>query len=304
MVKFMRKHNIIILFLFALVILLCACNDPVFFAISQEVKPVDPLIKGNPTNFVVYNGHVYVASGNTIHVYNGQTDTDKPYWSKETRPGGNILQITSTDNYLYALCTTDRNNDGKTVIKRLSSDSSWSVMSGVADSYEKIHNIYKAGDILFLYATASSTNYSIFYTILYIDASDTLNVLTIQDPELQNDTGEIIGAAFNGSSYFLATKNKGVYKIDNINSGAYLIESKINFTGIINLEDVNNTIFLIARNGDAYTVYDSIVRIENVSMGKMSTGALAIPEGRIPLHIPPLTGIHTAIWNWNLTKPE
>jgi len=131
-------------------------------------------------------------------------------------------------------------------------------------------------------ATVSVSNYN--YTILYIK-NNTLDVLKIINNDNYNDTGEINGAAFDGESYFLSTKDRGVYRIDDPGEGALLIKYKntdgsdvnINFSGIINLQDDVQTIFLIARNGDVYTVKDIITKTENVSMGGFrATGALAI----------------------------
>jgi hypothetical protein len=286
MVKYMGTKSVKqYLFNFALVFILCTCNDPVFYSISKEVKPKEPLIKGVPTNFAFYDGRMFIASGNTLYTYNKGTEQNNAYWDKETPPGGNILQIASTGNYLYALCSTDQNNDGKTVIKRFDKESSsWPEISGIANDTSKINNIFAAGGMLFITAAASASNYyNIYYCIFFIDDSQTINELEVTDTE-KNNIGEVNGAAFNGESYFLSTKNDGVYKIDDFSAGAYPIKYKdandkelnINLSGIINLQDNNSTIFLIARNGDAYTVKDSIVKIENVSMGKMTTGALAI----------------------------
>jgi len=279
MVKLMRKHNIKYFFYFALTFILCTCNDPIFYSISEEVKPLEPRIKGVPTNFVVYDGRMYVASGGTLYIYNGGID-QKAYWS-EARPGGNIIQIASTGNNLYALCSTNLNNDGKTVIKRFDkANSSWPEIDGIVNDFDKIQDIFSANDILFI--LASTTDYStlISYAVFYIDNSGTVNKLITNT----DDTGEINGIAFDGESYFLSTKDRGVYRIDNINDGAYLINYKdtdgndvnVRFSGIINLQDEVNTILLIARNGEIYTVKDTIVKIENVSMDRMATGALAI----------------------------
>jgi len=270
------------LFFLALIFILCTCNrDPVFFNISEEVKLLEPQIKGVPTNFVIYDGRMYVASGNNLFVYN--KGTDQAYWDKEAQPGGNILQIAATGGYLYALCSTNQNNDGKTVVKMFDkANSSWSQIGGILDDYVKLQNIFAAGDILFVLATVSVSNYN--YTILYIK-NNTLDVLKIINNDNYNDTGEINGAAFDGESYFLSTKDRGVYRIDDPGEGALLIKYKntdgsdvnINFSGIINLQDDVQTIFLIARNGDVYTVKDIITKTENVSMGGFrATGALAI----------------------------
>jgi len=141
---------------------------------------------------------------------------------------------------------------------------------------DKVQDIFAANDILFITASIPRSSSAISYTIFYIDNSGTVT-------ELINNTGEINGIAFNGESYFLSTKDRGVYRIDDISGGALLINKdtdgndvNINFSGIINLQDNDNTILLIARNGSVYTVKDVITKIENVSMGKMATGALAI----------------------------
>jgi len=281
----MGKHNIIYLFIFALAFIFCTCDDPVFWAISQEVKPIEPRIKGVPTNFAVYDGRMYVASGNTLYAYN--KELDKTYWNEETDTDGNILQIASTGDYLYALCSTDQNNNGKTIIKRFDKDnSSWHRIGGIIEDSSKVHNIFAAGDKLFITAAAlTSTANNISYTILYIDNSGPAELITDTD---RNDTGELNGAVFDGKSYFLSTKDRGVYKIDDISKGALLINKDtdgnvvdINFSGIINLQDDDNTILLIARDGDVYTVKDTITKIENVSMNNKdkdnrATGALLI----------------------------
>jgi hypothetical protein len=290
----MRIRKIIYFFYIPLIFILCTCNDPVFYAISTEVKPIEPRISGVATNFVVYDGHMYVASGNALFSYkynkDAGEDPDKQYWNKEASPGGNIIQIASTKDYLYALSSTDNNNDGKTILRRFDKDnSSWSQIGGILDTYAKIQNIFAAGGVLFVWAALSTTNYN--YNLLYImnGMDEALNVMDNQD-----DTGIITGAAFNGKSYFLPFTSRkkdkekigGVYKIDDINGGAKIItyknaegnELNVHFNGITSLGGAGNTVLMISRNGEVYFVDDSIVKIENVFMGRMSTGALAVYE--------------------------
>jgi len=290
MVKKMRKETVKhCLFYLALTFILCTCNDPVFYAISQEVKPIPPRIKGVPTNFAILEERMFVASGQTLHTYN--KGEEKPFWLKETAPGGNILNIASTytgaGGYLYALCATDNNNDGKTVIRRFNKDdSSWTDIGGT-ENYSKIHDIFAAGDILFALATSPSTTfYNLYFSILYIDNSypDKASELFIAGTE-QKDLGEINGAAYDGVNYYLTARNTGVYKIANVNTGAVLLtytdesgNEANNFSGIINLKDTNNTILTVSRKGEIFIVKDAITKVENISMGKMASGALAIYE--------------------------
>jgi hypothetical protein len=241
-----------------------------------------------PTDFVIFEGRMYIASGSALFSYKYDKSMDENYWKRETSPGGTILQIKSAGGNLYALCATDQNNDGRTILKRLDKDNSqWISTGGILNDYAKIQNIFAAGDVLFIWAALSMSNYN--YNILYIKngADDILNISDNQD-----DMGIITGAAFNGTSYFLPFTSKkrdndkisGVYRIDDLNDGVKTIifknarenEVNIHFNGIINLEDGANTILLISRNGEIYTVNDKIIKIDNVYMGRLSTGALAI----------------------------
>jgi hypothetical protein len=286
----MRTRKIIYFFYIFVIFILCTCNDPVFFAISQEIKPIDPRISGVPTNFVIFDERMYIASGNAVFSYKYKISDDDPndqYWKIETSPGGSVLQIASTGDNLYALCATDQSNDGRTIVKRLDKDNStWLPIGGILNDYAKIQNIFAAGGVLFVWAALSTANYD--YNVLCIkNGADAFNLMGSMD-----DTGIITGAAYNGTSYFLPftakkiDKNKisGVYKIDDINAGAKIIlyknkdgnEVNIHFNGIINLEDGAETILLISRSGEIYFVNDSIEKKDNVFMGRLSTGALAI----------------------------
>lgn len=260
----MRKHNIIYLIFFALTFL--SCNDPVFWAISQEVKPIKPRIPGTPTNFAVYKDSMYVASGYMLHSYN--KGTVKPFWAYEI-PGGMILQIASTSDYLYALCSTDKNIDGMTVIRRYDG-SSWTPVY-----YNNIQAIYQANDTIFLLVSVPTPT-TINYNILYFDSSETVQRLTTNN---SND-GQLNGAAWNGTSYFLSTEGKGVYKLD----GSYAVTGPFlqgqHISGIIDLQDNNHTILIITRQGRIYSnnnINESFVDTGITIPGsRLATGALAI----------------------------
>jgi len=233
-----------------------------------------------PTNFVVYDGRMYVASGNTLYSYRYDESAVKDSWKNETSPGGNILQIAATTSYLYALCATDKNNNEKTVVKCWNRiDSKWETIEGL--NYAKIQDIFAVDVTLFIWAVTSTSNYN--NNIFYIKSGEDVKNLMNN----QNDTGRITGAACNGPYYFLsflktdknngAIKSSGVYKIDVSNYNIQTIELvNVHFNGIINLENSAKTILLISRSGEVYTVDTSIVKITSASMNKMSTGALAI----------------------------
>ncbi|MDR0301236.1 MAG: hypothetical protein LBI04_02870 [Treponema sp.] len=287
------------LFYFALTFILCTCNDPIFYAISLEVEPIEPRIKGAPTNFAIYpandpaNARMYVASGGTLYTYGKDPEHEKAFWRNGKAPGGKILQIASTNEYLYALCSTDQNVDGKIVVRRFDgSTQKWEVIGGDINNSGRAQNIFAANDTLFIMASTYSDN-NFFYDIFYINGDETESTkLTITDADSNlSGAGKINGAAYNGVSYFLCTWNRGVYRIDDFSAGASILNyqytkiedeveievtENITFSGIINLRDNNNTILLIARNGNVYTIKDGIIKKETVSLGRNATGALAI----------------------------
>ena len=279
MAKYIGKKYIIqSLFCFVFLLILCTCNDPVFYAISQEVKPIKPRIKGTPTNIVEYKSYMYVASGYTLYKYNSNT---QPYWSNMGSPSGRrILRLASANNNLYALCATDENITGQTVIYHYNdsepANPKWVILS---DSYKytQIQSIYTAGtgtgSRLFLYTKLDKTTNN--YKILYIDAGTPSIINELATP--QTGDAELCGAASIGSTYYLATKNKGVYKVTG-NTGTPIADTPVDITGIINLSA--NTILLITRESGRVYTFDTTENIQytNIQMGRYSNGTLAIWE--------------------------
>jgi len=266
----MKKRFLTALLLAAVFWALGSCNDPVFYTISQEVEPIDPRINGSPTNFAVFGGVMYAASGSKLHGYSGGS------WKAGPNPGGKILQIASTGDYLYALC-----NEGtgvKTTLKRFN-NSTWEILGMENPSSRRLQFIYAAGDRLF-----AGVSYSYSFSIMYVDKGAPANAAIKDLIRADNGSitvGEISGAAYDGTDYYLCTRDAGVFKTDDPASGAAPLigGSNLLFTGMINLSDDNteNKIVLIERYGDIYTVGETVAQLGNISMGsRMSTGALAV----------------------------
>ncbi|MDR0444091.1 MAG: hypothetical protein LBH44_11875 [Treponema sp.] len=275
------------LFFAAVLLMFAACNDPIFYTISQEVEPKDPRINGGPTNFTSFNNAMYVASGNTLHRYT------KDGWDKKEKvpqPDGRIIRLAATGNYLYALCRKDES----TVIKRYPNKSNkWEEIGGETGSYKDLQSIYEAGDKVFIGAENND-----FFTFFRIDDSASANAaikkitgVPIPKGENKEHAGELCGAAFNGSYYYLCTKDTyvmekdkddkdigiaGIFQLDiSANTASRIDSSKDKgFTGIINLDDIN--IAAITREGILYNVKAGSVTKTNISMDSMSNGALAI----------------------------
>jgi hypothetical protein len=263
---YMKKH-ILNKLLFIFILILGSCREPIFYTISQEEKELEPLIKGSPTNFVEFNGNVYVGSGTTLYRYDGHypNNSARGSWTEIT-PGGNIRQLAAT-TIMYALC----GDSGNFVLKKSSNGSNWTnVLGAVPDN---IKSIYAAGNTLFIGAGTTDA-----YSIFEFDGNN-FTPLTSTGNKLLN------GAASDGTNSYLITKDMntqsgntyivtGTSVITTINNSSPLM-------GIINLN--STTIVATSRDGVLHTVTSSGVystghRLNgsNSSREYFATGALAV----------------------------
>ncbi|MCL2243657.1 MAG: hypothetical protein FWC03_04225 [Treponema sp.] len=170
----MRKNSFKnYLFIIAVICILGSCNDPVYFAISQEVEPIDPKIGGAPTNFIIYDNAMYVASRSRLWKYSG----DKT-WEIETgyEPGWHFLQLAKTDNYLYALIYEEQESSTTLKLKRFKSISGWEEVGGIIGDYSIMQYIFAVKNMLFI--GAANLSNSNLYQIHYVDDSEGLEPQT------------------------------------------------------------------------------------------------------------------------------
>ena len=274
----MKKRFLKTILLLAAFCALVSCNEPVFYAISQEVKPGSPLIVGAPTNFVYFNGAMYVASGKRLFMY-GKVDGDVE-WSRHPQPGGRIMCLAAAENFLYALCYE---SGTRSELKRYEdSSSSWQTLD--AGEYNMLQFIYSAENILFIGAGAENSN---SYAVLYLDPVDKqIKPVKTADDKILNR--QISGAAFNGTDRLFCTREGGVYTF-NDGTATLIPNSDKDFLGMINLENSANTIALITRDGKLHTYNGTSLEQTDKSFGRYATGALAIwkeknnPEPRLLL---------------------
>ena len=260
----MKKQFLYKIFFFTVILAFAACKDPVYFNISQEEKMLEPLIKGSPTNFVSFNGHIYVASGFELYRYDGTNPaTGRGNW-RESRPGGKILTLAVTSNNFYALSM----DSGKKTIKVFNeSNGRWN------DSNEygghEIQEIAAAGNQLFVEAG----QYGSYY------------ILCGNKKIVENAGNNMLnGAAYFSANYFLSakdqlTENGGcIYTI----AGATLTLTRVDngsFMGIVNIGFGSNPVKAINREGRIYNVTSGSISQTGTSMGnRLATGALAVWE--------------------------
>jgi hypothetical protein len=262
----MNKRFLFVLCVIAAVFIFGTCSDSVFYTISKEVTPIEPRIKGGPTNFAVFDNYMYVASGSKLFRYKeGDWETEIP------PPSGRIKQLASTEDYLYALCYNDVNMAGSTVLRRYGrGDSIWSEIKGDTEGYDTFQSVYSAYNELFIGAEKND-----LFAILHI-VDDSIKLLTKTGLKAM-----LCGAVFYETVFFLCTEGyapneaSGIY-IYNADYPPTLIPKTngIRFTGIINL---GNSIAAIDRGGRLYSVTVSSIGNDLIaSMGRESSGAIAV----------------------------
>jgi hypothetical protein len=264
MVKFMKKYFICLL-LITITLLFCACRDPIYYNISQEEKLLEPLIKGSPTNFVLFNGYMYVASGSILYEYQGtDPDTNMGKWIERSlsATNRNIYSLAVCNNKMYALC----NLSGKKTLMVSSNVINW---DNIDIDNHNIQNVFAAYDMLFILAGEIGSYYYLSY--------DGVNLNVLAD-----DTGYffLTGAAYDGNYYYFTTTDmisgfSGYLFSINKNTGTVEKQTSSPFVGVIN---VDNTIYAISRNGNLYTIDNNYINpVPGVDMDDLlATGALGI----------------------------
>jgi len=270
-----------------------SCKDDIFFRISEEIALKDPRIKGSPTNFVMFDKRMYVATGKSLWAYyasTGEWNVGKEgKWSKKSIKGKtlreyNIMQLAVTSSRLYAFCLKD--NDASTSRKIIYNERTEDINSGAwsddititTGKYDTIHSIYAANDKLYIGAQDSSSNN---YAVHVLDANGVFEK-TITFPGKNEDDEDNSNSAIlkgvetdNGGNVFLCTGN-GIFDGDGNALKNSKDESNANYMGIIKLPD--DTIVAITRSGTLNSIDTTgITRITNFTDNQTSS---ALKENR------------------------
>jgi len=238
-----------------LIISAVSCSDDIYYKISVELPLIQPRIKGSPTNFVVFNGKMYVATGKSLYVYNGSEEE----WTWTKKPfSENIAQLAVTDSRIYAFCYEDREKDVYRKIKwsETGETGEWKEdLPEISGDFNVIQSIYSANDKLYIGAKKKDANeYAVH--VYFFDASDGYKIDTIFSgvgPAFLN------GVEYDGTTTYISTLN-GIFadreKLKPGKPGERIfkkIESDVsNFVGIIMLPD--GTITAINRSGALYKI--------------------------------------------------
>jgi len=263
------KKLILYIFLIHASFLFFTCRDPIFYNISQEEELLDPKIQGSPTNFVVFKGNMYVASGQYLYKYNGTAIgyTDRGSWEETSPVDGRIFGLAATNNSLYVLFE----KSGKGIL-RVFDGKNWDDLEG--SGTHNIRSIHSINEVLFMGAGAQIDS----LYILYYDGTNFDYLMKDSEGVPISIRYKLLnGAAYNGT-YYLSTKDLfdtaggGIYSFTNDLTYTGLLGNNIPFVGIINIDD--SSICAIDQNGRLYGV-PAINDIANMG-NYLATGALSI----------------------------
>jgi len=256
---FIKPVIVFILIVFSFV----SCNDAVFYAVSLEELPLEPRIAGPSTNFVLFNGKMYVAAKGSIYCYDSTGYENEDYksgkWSSISA-GGRISHLAATTGNLYAL-------DGNRIITY---DSGMNLNPDPILQGKNIQGIFAADDILFI-----GLSDEVYYKK---DGGDTAKI---------NASGfsRLCGAAGDAANYYLcSTGGSGMYykeKTSFTTSGTEITASPVannvnsNFTGILNLSA--DQVVAISRTGTLFKVSSAgMTTAASFSDSRRATGALGV----------------------------
>ncbi|MCL2191366.1 MAG: hypothetical protein FWB79_05205 [Treponema sp.] len=295
----------------ASVLVLASCGrDAIFFTIATEVPPQPPLIRGGPTQMVVFDWGtednkvpvMFVASGSLFWYSAGEHDRDEDgnilsgqnaSWQREglgipSRPREErIIDIAATRSHLYILVMTGTGVE--TSIYRLASGGSgWSAPITVSGP-GNIQSIFAdpQGGRLFAGVHGAGGN-----SIWFLDnaGSGLLHLPTgdLREPSAgqTTDTGLLSGVVLRDGVHFISTRRESIFYVSESALAAGVVGSVGRttiangvFMGMIKLPD--NSIIAVNREGgflyqaDADSI--SFTRIgDTMRTGRDATGALAL----------------------------
>jgi hypothetical protein len=218
------------------VLLVFSCNQsPLFYNISKETPPKNPIIAGQPSKIVASDvsgtTKLYAANG-TVWVYDGSS------WTRlASQPAGNVRDVAATTGALYAL-TVDGTGSLSTTLYKSTNGTSWTPVNNPTGYTILGGGLFGAGNTLFVGAKNSGgTSAAVLY-----DNNGSLTVALDNITTSGSVPGTLAGAVYlsNDSTYYLAVTGMGVYASSSASfSAANLIsgstDTKYRLNGLIAL---------------------------------------------------------------------
>jgi len=254
------------LFLVVLFLILVSCGqDSIFYDISNEPEPKDPLIDGSPTNIVVLKNRIFTGTrmGNKIYYY--ASSDDNLSWKTITLPTGYLGDLATDGVDLYVLVFLNRDPLKSSMVRRYNLYTDTWDMSYTVSGYS-IQTIFGAGNKIFAGGQYQGDRQN--FAILFLEHES--NSLTV----IKYGTSLLKGAAQNNSgTIHLATAGSGMFVFNerSLDTSPVSGTDKANLSGIIN---VGGSIVAVSADGTIYS--DVSGRFRTADAGVNFTGAMCV----------------------------
>jgi hypothetical protein len=255
------------LFFMVLTLILASCSqDSIFYDISNEPEPKDPLVDGSPTNIVVLKNRVFTGTRMSSKIYCYASFNGTLSWKTIDLPEGHLGQLATDGTYLYVLIFHNRDPLKSSMVRKYDYDTNtWDDMSYTVNDYS-IQTIFGAGNKIF--AGGQNQNNRQNFAIMFLEQKS--NLFTV----IKNRTSLLKGAAQNNSgTVYLATAGNGLFTFNESSLDTTLVSgtSRSNLNGVIN---VGGYIVAVSADGNIYT--DVSGRFRPTKTGLNFTGAMSV----------------------------
>jgi len=254
--------------LIAFILILASCNqDSIFYDISNEPEPKDPLIDGSPTNIVVLKNRMFVGTRMSNKIYYYASSDATLSWKTIVLPTGYLGQLATDGEDLYVLIFHNRDPLKSSMVRRYNINTNIWDMSYTVSGYS-IQTIFGTGNKIFIGGQYQGNRQN--FAILLLEQES--NSFTV----IKYGTSLLKGAAQNPSgTIYLATAGSGIYTFNesSLDTSPVRGTDMANLNGIIN---VGSYIVAVSADGTIYSDTSNSGRFRNANVGVNFTGAMCV----------------------------
>jgi len=258
----------LMLFFMILALILVSCGqDSIFYDISNEPEPKDPLIAGSPTNIIVLKNRIYTGTRMSNKIYYYATNDGALSWKSITLPAGYLGELATDGEDLYVLIFHNRDPLKSSMVRRYKINTNIWDMSYTVNGYS-IQTIFGAGNKIFAGGQYQGNRQN--YAILFLEQES--NSLTV----IKYGTSLLMGATQNAAgTIFLATAGSGLFTYNESSYDTTPVRGtdKANLNGIIN---VGTYTVAVSADGTIYTDTYASGRFRTANVGLNFTGAMSV----------------------------
>jgi len=255
------KLSFMVLFL----ILVSCGQDSIFYDISNEPEPKDPLIDGSPTSIVVFKNRLFVGTRMSNKIYYYASSDGSLSWKIINLPTGYLGDLATDGEDLYVLIFHNRDPLKSSMVRKYDFLTNTWDMSYTVSGYS-IQTIFGAGGKIFAGGQYQGNRQN--FALLFLEhESNSLSVI-------KYGTSLLKGAAQNTSgTIYLATAGSGLFTFNesSLDTSPVRGTEKANLNGIINVGA-----YIVAVSADGTVYSDASGRFRNAKTGVNFTGAMCV----------------------------